>query len=85
SKAICSTLEQYNAATATRKPPRRDSASCERAVECAFLSDFDLLRDVRRDMSRHRWATPAGHKVMDTYFKICRTKEEIRCLKIEIQ
>ncbi|KAK0471452.1 hypothetical protein IW261DRAFT_1425091 [Armillaria novae-zelandiae] len=57
----------------------------ERVVEYAFLSDFDLLHDVRRDMSVHKWATPAGHKAMDTYFKICRVKEEIKCLNIEIQ
>ncbi|KAK0473046.1 hypothetical protein IW261DRAFT_1343010 [Armillaria novae-zelandiae] len=36
-------------------------------------------------MSRHKWATPAGHKVMDTYFKICCAKEEIRRLNVEIR
>ncbi|KAK0477652.1 hypothetical protein IW261DRAFT_1551930 [Armillaria novae-zelandiae] len=54
-------------------------------VEYAFLSDFDLLHDVQQDMSRHKWATPAGHKAMDTYFKICCAKEEIKRLNIEIR
>ncbi|KAK0489884.1 hypothetical protein EDD18DRAFT_1311113 [Armillaria luteobubalina] len=32
-----------------------------------------------------KWATPAGHQAMDTYFKIRRAKEEIKCLNIEIR
>ncbi|KAK0499109.1 hypothetical protein EDD18DRAFT_1308436 [Armillaria luteobubalina] len=84
SKAIRTALAQYNTAAAALKPPR-PPLQWERVIEYAFLSDFDLLRDVRRDMSGHKWATPAGRKAMDTYFKICRAREEIKRLNIEIR
>ncbi|KAK0481082.1 hypothetical protein EDD18DRAFT_1113194 [Armillaria luteobubalina] len=35
-------------------------------------------------MSQRKWATLAGRKAMDTYFKICRAKEEMQRLNIEI-
>ncbi|KAK0207394.1 hypothetical protein IW262DRAFT_1302739 [Armillaria fumosa] len=70
SKAIHTALAQYNAAAAAALKPPRPLLQWEQVVEYAFLSDFDLLCDVQRDMSGHKWATPAGHKAMDTYFKI---------------
>ncbi|KAK0457967.1 uncharacterized protein EV420DRAFT_1270846 [Desarmillaria tabescens] len=84
SQAIRTALTQYNVAAATLIPPR-PPLKWERVVEYAFLADFDLLRDVRQDMSERKWATPAGRQAMDTYFKICRAKEEIKRLNIEIQ
>ncbi|KAK0478992.1 hypothetical protein IW261DRAFT_1551567 [Armillaria novae-zelandiae] len=84
SQAIRTALSQYNAAAAALNPPR-PSLQWERVVEYAFLSDFDLLRDIRQDMSGRKWATPAGRKALDLYFKICQAKEEIRRLNIEIQ
>ncbi|KAK0493708.1 hypothetical protein EDD18DRAFT_1310535 [Armillaria luteobubalina] len=54
-------------------------------MNMSHTADFDLLRDVCQDMSDRKWATPAGHQAMDTYFKICRAKEEIKHLNIEIQ
>lgn len=53
-------------------------------VEYAFLADFDLLRDTRQDISQRNWATPAGRLAMDTYFKMCRAREEIDRLNVEI-
>ncbi|KAK0496146.1 hypothetical protein EDD18DRAFT_1309780 [Armillaria luteobubalina] len=84
SQAIWTALSQYNAAAAVLKPPR-PALQWERVVEYAFLADFDLLRDVQQDMSQRKWAAPAGRKAMDTYFKICHAKEEIRRLNIEIR
>jgi len=54
-------------------------------VEYAFLADFDLLRDVRQDISKRPWATPAGRLAMDHYFKMCRATEEIQRLDVEIR
>ncbi|KAK0493781.1 hypothetical protein EDD18DRAFT_1078057 [Armillaria luteobubalina] len=69
-------LSQYNAAAAALNP-LRPSLQWEQVVEYTFLSDFNLLHDIRQDMSEHKWATPAGKKALDMYFKICQVKEEI--------
>ncbi len=53
SKVICTALSQYNAAAAALNPSR-PPLQWERVVEYAFLSDFDLLHDVRQDMSRRK-------------------------------
>ncbi|KAK0441211.1 uncharacterized protein EV420DRAFT_1769035 [Desarmillaria tabescens] len=53
SQAIRTALTQYNVAAATLIPPR-PLLKWERVVEYAFLADFDLLRDVRKDMSERK-------------------------------
>ncbi|KAK0235419.1 hypothetical protein EDD85DRAFT_922540 [Armillaria nabsnona] len=72
SQAIWTALNQYNAAAAALSPPRL-ALQWDRVVEYVFLANFDLLRDVRQDMSDCKWATPAGRQAMDTYFKILVT------------
>ncbi|KAK0479370.1 hypothetical protein EDD18DRAFT_1312467 [Armillaria luteobubalina] len=84
SQAIRTTLSHYNAAASALCPPR-PPLQWERVVKYAFLADFDLLRDVQENMSERKWATLAGRQAMDTYFKICQAKEEIKRLNIEIQ
>jgi hypothetical protein len=69
SAAIRTALDRYNTAACALSPPR-PSLSWDEVVEYAFLSDFDLLRDARQDVSQHAWATPAGCLAMDTYFKM---------------
>ena len=65
--------------------PRRRILKWEEVVEYAFLSDFDLLRDGRQDISQLPWASPMGHRAMDLHFKTCRAREEIKRLNIEIR
>ncbi|KAF9235506.1 hypothetical protein BU15DRAFT_16983, partial [Melanogaster broomeanus] len=57
----------------------------DEVVEYAFLSDFDLLRDTRQDVSQHPWATPAARYVMDLHYKMVHAEEEIQRLNIEAQ
>ncbi|KAH7904942.1 hypothetical protein BJ138DRAFT_1118930 [Hygrophoropsis aurantiaca] len=84
SAAIRSALERYNKAAQAVSPPRR-TLEWDEVVEYAFLADFDLLRDARQDISQRPWATPNARFAMDTYFKICRAKEEIERLDIEVR
>ncbi|KAG1784879.1 uncharacterized protein HD556DRAFT_1435328 [Suillus plorans] len=84
SAAIRTALDRYNTAARALRPPRA-SLSWEEVVEYAFLSDFDLLRDARQDISQRPWATPTGRLTMDTYFKTRRAREEIQRLDIEIR
>jgi hypothetical protein len=84
SPAIRTALERYNTAALALNPPRR-TLQWKEVVEYAFLADFDLLRDARQNISHRVWATPAGRLAMDHYFKICRAKEEISRLNVEIR
>lgn len=83
SSAIRTALDRYNTAAQALSPPRR-MLHWKEVVEYAFLADFDLLRDARQDISQRPWATPAARLAMDLHFKICRAKEEIQRLNIEI-
>lgn len=83
SSAIRTALDRYNSAARALSPPRR-TLHWKEVVEYVFLADFDLLRDARQDISQRPWATPAARLAMDLHFKICRAKEEIQCLNVEI-
>ena len=65
--------------------PHRRILKWEEVIEYAFLSDFNLLRDGRQDISKFPWASPMGHHAMDLHFKMCRAREEIQWLNIEIR
>jgi hypothetical protein len=65
--------------------PPRQTLKWEDVVEYAFLADFDLLRDTHMDVSRQPWSSAAARRAMDLYFKMCRAREEIECLNIEVQ
>ncbi|KIK33852.1 hypothetical protein CY34DRAFT_26971 [Suillus luteus UH-Slu-Lm8-n1] len=84
SSAIRSALDRYNTAALSLTPPRR-TLKWDEVIEYVFLSDFDLLRDARQDISQYPWATPAARQATDLYFKMCRAKEEVLRLNNEIQ
>ena len=84
SKAIQTALNKYNTIAEAMRPPRR-TLKWEEVVEYAFLSDFNLLRDVRQDVSKLPWASPMVRRATDLYFKTCRAKEEIQRLNVEIR
>lgn len=65
--------------------PSRRTLEWKEVAEYAFLADFDLLRDSRQDSSCRPWATPAARLAMDQYFKVCRAKEELHRLDIEVR
>lgn len=64
-------------------PPRK-MLKWEEVVDYTFLADFDLLRDARADISQSLWSSPAARSAMDLHFKICRAREEISRLNIEV-
>jgi hypothetical protein len=65
--------------------PPQPTLDWEEVVECAFLADFDLLREAREDIRKEPWALPSGRAAMDQHFKLLRAEEEIQRLNIEIQ
>ncbi|KIM59405.1 hypothetical protein SCLCIDRAFT_126248 [Scleroderma citrinum Foug A] len=81
SAAIQTALTQYNIAA---KAFSHCTLEFDKVVEYAFLADFDLLRDMRQDISMRPWASPAAQLAINTYFKLCRAKEEVVRLNVEI-
>lgn len=65
--------------------PPRQTLKWEDVVEYAFLADFDLLRDTRMDVSQQPWSSATARRAMDLYFKMCRAREEIERLDIEVR
>ncbi|KAJ6476159.1 hypothetical protein C8R45DRAFT_1054631 [Mycena sanguinolenta] len=84
SKAVKNAIIRYNEIAATMTPPK-PTLDWEEVVEYAFLADFDLLREGRRDIRDERWAKPAGRAAMDQHYKLLRAEEEIERLNIEIR
>ncbi|KIK22165.1 hypothetical protein PISMIDRAFT_11764 [Pisolithus microcarpus 441] len=76
-------LDHYNTAAHTMNPPRHQ-LHWDEVVKYAFLSEFNLLRDSRQDISWQPWTTPTAHLMMDWYFKKCRALEEVQCLNVKI-
>ncbi|KAJ7736987.1 hypothetical protein DFH07DRAFT_870634 [Mycena maculata] len=84
SKAIKAAIIRYNDAAEAMEPPM-PTLDWEEVVECAFLADFDLLREGRDDIRQEPWALPAGRAAMDQHFKLLRADEEIQRLNVEIR
>ncbi|KAG1841143.1 hypothetical protein DFJ58DRAFT_666711 [Suillus subalutaceus] len=84
SAAIRSALNTYNNLASAVYPPRQ-ILKWEDVVEYAFLADFELLRKTRSDVSQLPWSSPAARSGMDLYFKMCRAREEICRLNIEVR
>ncbi|KAJ7784074.1 hypothetical protein B0H14DRAFT_3095688 [Mycena olivaceomarginata] len=64
---------------------RSKAPHLEQVVEYTFLADFDILRDTRDEVQSRPWTRPAYRLAMDSYFKLCRAREEIQRLNIEIR
>ncbi|KAG1900426.1 uncharacterized protein F5891DRAFT_1128589 [Suillus fuscotomentosus] len=82
--AIRTALNTYNAIAEAMHPPHK-TLKWDEVVEYAFLADFDLLRDTRADVSQWPWASPVARRAMDLYFKMCRAREEIQQLNVEVR
>lgn len=64
-------LERYNQAAAALSPAR-PQLSWNEVVGYAFLADFDLLRDSRRDTRERPRSKPACRVPMVCFFKTVR-------------
>ncbi|RDB19588.1 hypothetical protein Hypma_013286 [Hypsizygus marmoreus] len=84
SEAIRNALARYNTQAARLDPPR-PALSWKEIVDYTFLGEFDLLRHSRADIRSEPWAQPARREATVKYFKLCRAREEIVCLNVEIR
>ncbi|KAG1885348.1 uncharacterized protein F5891DRAFT_1201804 [Suillus fuscotomentosus] len=76
SDTIRNAINRYNIQAASLIPPRQ-TITWKDIAEYSFLGEFDLLH---KD-----WARPAHREATTKYFKLCRAREEIIRLNIEIR
>ena len=83
-EAIRHALNNYNDAAVQLDPPR-DRLSWEKVINAVTLADFNVLRDTRTDIRSLPWTQPARCEAMNLHFGICRAREEITRLNVEIR
>ena len=65
--------------------PPRPPISWKDITQYTFLGEFDLLWHTRDDVRERVWAKPAVREVTAKFFKLCRAKEEITRLNVEMR
>ena len=83
SEAIRKALERYNTQAACLNPPR-PPLSWSDIVEYSFIGEFDLLRHSRDDVRDAPWTQPARREASLKFFQLCRAREELIRLNVEI-
>ncbi|KAJ7823092.1 hypothetical protein B0H14DRAFT_2308235, partial [Mycena olivaceomarginata] len=80
--AICTALDQYNAAAAQLNPPR-ECLTWLSVIDTVSLTEFNLLCDTHTDIHSVVWANPVNCEAMVLYFGIKHAKEEVLWLNVE--
>jgi len=84
SDAIRAALARYNQQAAKLKPPR-PSLSWKQIVDYSFLGEFDILRHSRTDIRTEDWAKPGRRELTTKHMELCRAREEVERLNVEIK
>ena len=84
SEAIRKAIAWYNIQAAALNPPR-PPISWKDITQYTFLGEFDLLQHTRDDIRERVWAKPAVREATAKFFKLCRAKEEIMRLNVEMR
>lgn len=64
--------------------PPRPTISWKDITKYTILGGFDLLQHAHDDIREQEWARPAVREATAKFFKLCRAKEEIVRLNVEI-
>ncbi|KIK21692.1 hypothetical protein PISMIDRAFT_103613, partial [Pisolithus microcarpus 441] len=84
SEAIRKVITRYNF-QAGRLDPLRPPISWKDITQYSFLGEFNLLQHAQDDIREHMWAKPAVREATTKFFKLCRAKEEIMRLNVEMR
>ncbi|KIK13717.1 hypothetical protein PISMIDRAFT_118360, partial [Pisolithus microcarpus 441] len=84
SEAIWKVITWYNVQAGRLDPPC-SPILWKDIAQYSFLGEFDLLQHVHDDVRERMWAKLAVHEAMTKFFKLCRAKEEITRLNVEIR
>lgn len=84
SEAVRKAIARYNTQAAALNPPR-PKISWKEVVEYSFLGEFDLLRLSCTDIRSDDWAKPAYREATVKFFKLCRAREELIRIEVEVR
>lgn len=83
SATVEAAVKKYNDA-AKRVVPPRARINTKTVLDYAAVGEFDFLRQSRHNITEKPWSRQAEREAMTMYFKLQRSREEIRRLNIEI-
>lgn len=84
SEAVRTAIERYNVQALKFNPPR-PQLSWSQIVDYVFLGEFDVLRLGISDKRHEKWTKQAHRDAASKFFKLCRAREEIARLNVEVQ
>ncbi|KAG2154140.1 uncharacterized protein EDB93DRAFT_1239530 [Suillus bovinus] len=84
SDAIRNAINHYNTQAAALNPPR-SKISWKDIADYGFVAEFDLLRYSRNDIQSSTWSKPGHQEATTKFFKLCRAREEITRLNVEVR
>ncbi|KAI6004702.1 hypothetical protein EDD15DRAFT_2384720 [Pisolithus albus] len=84
SEAIRNAITHYNKEASALNPPR-PNITWKDIVDYSILGEFDLLRQSRADIREADWAKPAYREATVKYFKLCRAREEVTRVEVEVR
>ncbi|KAG2352683.1 hypothetical protein BDR07DRAFT_1454895 [Suillus spraguei] len=84
SDAIRNAINRYNTQAAALNPPR-SKISWKDIADYGFVAEFDLLRYSRNDIRSSAWSKPGHREATTKFFKLCRAREEITRLNVEVR
>ena len=59
--------------------------TAQSVLNYVYLGEFELLRNSRFNIQERPWAHAAEREAASAYFKLCRTREELERLQVELR
>ncbi|KAF8329665.1 hypothetical protein F5887DRAFT_843779, partial [Amanita rubescens] len=84
SEAIRNAIQRYNTQALKFNPPKPE-LSWSQIVDYVFLGEFDVLRLSISDKCHEKWTQQVHREAAVKFFKLCRAREEIARLNVEVQ
>lgn len=72
---------------AERFDPPRQPLSLDQVTKStsSFLAEFEVLRFAQREVQDKAWVRPACREASVKYYKLCRAREEVKRLNLEVR
>ena len=83
SDTVKKAIKRYNTQAALLVPPV-PPITWEEIAEYAFVGEFDILRITRSDIREENWTKKPYRDATMKYYKLCRAREEIERLNMEV-
>ncbi|KIL64909.1 hypothetical protein M378DRAFT_61735, partial [Amanita muscaria Koide BX008] len=84
SDAVKKAIKRYNDQAELLDPPAT-SITWQDIAEYTFVGEFDLLRITRSDIRKEKWTQKAYREAAVSYYKLCRAREELQRLNVEVR